>query len=346
MNDIQLIMTSFAGHVPFGRWGSHNCPACHHNGQPRPDTRSRGGAKIEGDGSYTFNCFNCRYHASWQPGMPISKRLQDLATWYGASNMQIMQMVLIADEMRKSGKYDIETKTNSAKIYQHIEPRDMPKGAKTFEEILEMDPEDVPPGFMDVLSGMIERNEHILGCGDFWYSSDHNHNLNTRFLIPFIMHGKIIGYTGRSVDPKVNQRYFNQYPSHVMFNFDLLNDPKLETVLVLEGPIDAMLVGGVAVCHYSMRENHVEWLKKCNKDIVIVPDRDKDGLVMIDQAIRNGFSVSLPDWGTHQVDGRPVPIKDVDEATKKYGRLYTRYMIGKSIYRDEFEIRARTAQWF
>lgn len=342
MNDIQAVMTSFVGAVPYGRWASHNCPACIHNGQPRADTRKRGGARLEGDGGYSFNCFNCGFHAGWKPGMPFTDKMQKLATWYGATNTQIIAMTLQADEMFKSGNYQLET-TETTHIYSNITPRDMPLKAKPFSEWAAMP--NPPYEFIQVVKAMHERNSFLLTANEYWWTPEKEHELNTRFLIPFIMNDQIIGYTGRSIKP-IRLRYFNQYPSHVMYNFDIINNDTIKDVLVLEGPIDAMLVGGVAVCHYSLRENHIDWLLQCKKRIVIVPDRDKDGQTMVQQAINAGFSVAFPEWGEIEENGVKRPIKDVEEAVRKYGRLYTRYLIDKSIYTDTVDIRVHAARWF
>lgn len=343
MNDIQAVMTSFVGAVPYGRWASHNCPACIHNGQPRPDTRKRGGARIEGDGGFSFNCFNCGFHAGWKPGMKFSEKMQNLASWYGATNTQIMSMILIADEMNKSGLYQIDNK-ETTHVYSHITPRDMPAQAKPFSEWAAM--QNPPAEFIKVVQAIHDRNPFMLSAIDYWWTPEKEHMLNTRYLIPFTMNEQIIGYTGRTILPNLKQRYFNQYPSHVLYNFDLLNDENTKDILVTEGPIDAALIGGVAICHYSFRENHLDWLTKCGKRIVIVPDRDKDGMAMVNQAILAGFSVAFPDWGTIEEDGHKRPIKDVEEAVRKYGRLYTHRLIGKSIYTDTVDIRVQATRWF
>ena len=55
-------------------------------------------------------------------------------------------------------------------------------------------------------------------------------------------------------------------------------------------------------------------LTALNKEIIVVPDKDRPGAKMLKSAITNGWSASLPPWGDD--------IKDVADAVKKYGRLY------------------------
>ena len=40
-------------------WHTLNCPMCVHNGQPRPDSRRRGGFNFPNSDSVVFHCFNC-----------------------------------------------------------------------------------------------------------------------------------------------------------------------------------------------------------------------------------------------------------------------------------------------
>ena len=67
-------------------WISFNAPCCHHRGHSR-DTRKRAGVMFsEG---VVYNCFNCKYTASWQPGRNISEKLKSLCRWLGANDDQI-----------------------------------------------------------------------------------------------------------------------------------------------------------------------------------------------------------------------------------------------------------------
>jgi DNA primase len=67
--------------------------------------------------------------------------------------------------------------------------------------------------------------------------------------------------------------------------------------------------------HNEPNDTQIMRLKTLGKEIVVVPDRDRAGAKMIKTAAEQGWSVSLPPW---QPD-----IKDVADAVKRYGRLYT-----------------------
>ena len=74
-------------------WTSFNAPCCGHRGHS-PDTRKRGGLRF--DNGIVFNCFNCKFTASWQPGRPITNKFKNLCKWLGASEDDIKELVFEA----------------------------------------------------------------------------------------------------------------------------------------------------------------------------------------------------------------------------------------------------------
>ena len=76
-----------------------------------------------------------------------------------------------------------------------------------------------------------------------------------------------------------------------------------------------MSINALAVLHNTISEKQVKVIKQLQRDIVVVPDRDKSGLELIDRAIKLGWPVSIPNWEDD--------IKDVNDAVKRYGRLGT-----------------------
>ena len=153
------------------------------------------------------------------------------------------------------------------------------------------------------------------------------------------MNGKIVGYTARSRFDSDTMKYLNQYPSNLLYNYDILSDKTIDTVYVTEGPIDAGLIGGVAVCNFQFKPEHIKALNNSGKKIVVVPDRDKNGKQMVQQAIELGYSVSFPEYDEYT-------IHDIEEATRKYGRLFVMYLITRSVFDDEFSIKVKMNQWF
>lgn len=340
MNDVQNILVGLMNNPcpPMGRWVKHNCPICF-NGQ---SGRVRGSFIIDND-SFAFHCFNCQFKVGWRPGIIAGSKLLDFAEKCGANSSQLLQISLISKEMSESGLYEIEN--TNASIYQRITQRQLPSSAKTFMEWSTS--EKIPNQFIKVLDSVYKRNPYLLDLDLYWCPESEN-DLYRRFIIPYYINGEIVGYTGRETKENSKLKYFNQVNTNTFYNFDLLNDPRTTTLIVAEGVLDAALAGGLGIGSYEMSDNQIQQLKiakEKGKRIIILPDRDKDGIITINQAIDNGFEVSLPDWGTHRTINGVEYIKDFEEATRIYGRLFSSLMVHKSTISSEFEIRVLMNKW-
>lgn len=346
MNQVQQILASIM-HDPapgIGVWKHYNCPACIYRGQSRPDMKKRGNHMFTSDGAVAYNCYNCHLKSVWKPGRYMSRDMESLLSYFGASQKQLLQLRFIIKEMVESGDYELED-TSASKIYQKIIKRDLPPNTKYFLDWV--NEPNVPDQFMKVAEAVNKRNPYLLDLPLMW-SPDKNFRMYERFIIPYVMNGEIVGYTGRHIDLDAEKRYYNQVSTNIFYNFDLLNDDRLKTILVAEGPIDAGLMGGISANNYFLSNSQLETLVKAKergKRIVIVPDRDANGLVAIDQAIKYGFSVALPDYGTVRDGDRIRRIKDFDEACAKFGRLFCLQMLHNSILDDQFDIRVYTDKW-
>ena len=76
------IFSNISKHIKFkgtkGKWKTFDAVCCPHNGAHRPDRKGRGGVIVDGNGSITFNCFNCKYSTRWTPGHRISNKFRKL----------------------------------------------------------------------------------------------------------------------------------------------------------------------------------------------------------------------------------------------------------------------------
>jgi DNA primase len=84
---------------------------------------------------------------------------------------------------------------------------------------------------------------------------------------------------------------------------------------VVEGPFDAMSVDGVAVLSNECSEIQADIIDSLAREVIVVPDKDKAGMKLIDDAIKFGWSVSFPVW--------QETCKDAAEAVSRYGKLFT-----------------------
>jgi hypothetical protein len=148
-----------------------------------------------------------------------------------------------------------------------------------------------------------------------------------RVIIPFYQDGVIVGYTGRKITEGKPKYLTDAQPGYV-FNIDAQTDDR-KYVIVVEGQFDAIAVDGCAVMHNDPNNTQIMRLNALNKEVIVVPDRDKPGAVMLKTALAHKWSVSLPPWGDN--------IKDVADAVKQYGRLYTLSAILQ--YREANEIK-------
>jgi DNA primase len=71
--------------------------------------------------------------------------------------------------------------------------------------------------------------------------------------------------------------------------------------------------------HNEPNETQASRINTLGKDVIVVPDNDRPGAKLVAKAVEYNWSVSLPPWEDD--------VKDVSDAVKKYGRLYTLYSI-------------------
>ena len=122
-----------------------------------------------------------------------------------------------------------------------------------------------------------------------------------------------------------------------MFNLDA-QPYERPYVIVVEGPLDAISIGGVAILGADIMDKQAMLINRLGKKPVLVPDCDKDGERSVARAIELGWAVSMPNWG----DG----VKDVNDAIRKYGRLYTLYLIMAAKEESALKIQLAAKHWF
>ena len=102
---------------------------------------------------------------------------------------------------------------------------------------------------------------------------------------------------------------------------------------VFEGSIDAIMLGGIAVLTNEISPEQALQITQLGKQVIVVPDQDKPGIRMAEQAIELGWSVSFPNWAED--------IKDAGEAINRYGRLATMISILKNVETTELKSKLR-----
>ena len=211
----------------------------------------------------------------WQPGMHFGEKMIKLAESYGAAPDQTSAMVLYAIELIESG---VIYEGSSNKLYQEIQAKALPDNTHPFSYWANLS--SPPTEFLRAISEIANRNPLLLDLNIHWSPSREN-GIYNRFIIPYIANGKPIGYTARSIFQNSTMRFYNSFPSNILFNYDLLNDDSVKTIYVFEAPIDALLMGGVATSSQTISDYQLDILtrvKGFGKRIVVVPEDDRSGI--------------------------------------------------------------------
>lgn len=311
MNQIQstllTLLPSKRKSTPSG-WISFNAVCCHHRGE-KSDTRSRGGLLINGDAGWQYHCFNCNFKAGWSQGKLLSNNTKMLFKWLGLNDTDLGKLNFLAMKLREQ-----EPKIEKA-IDLNLQAKTLPEFSLPLVEWAKSDlPKETYDGFIEVLNYLNQRGMDIDWYPWHWSPSP---GFKDRLLIPFYHHDQIVGYTARKIKDGKPKYLTDAQPGYV-FNIDRQNYDK-QYVIVVEGQFDAIAIDGCAVMHNEPNSTQATRINSLGKEVIVVPDKDKAGSKILKSALEHNWSVSLPPWEDH--------IKDVADAVKNYGRLYTLYSI-------------------
>ena len=308
MNDIQsavLALLPSKRKLTAGGWTSFNAPCCHNRGEGR-DTRLRGGIRVENDG-FVYHCFNCQFAAGWTPGKLLSKNTKSLFNWLGMADSDIGKLNLAALKI-KDDQPVLKKSLNLVLLETKL-----PDDCLPIDKWMSMGCEDAD--FIDVIDYIVSHEGDKRGMTLDMYNWHWSAaaGFRDRVIIPFYHEGRIVGYTGRKIKAG-KPKYLTDSQSGYIFNLDAQNYNR-KYVIVCEGQFDAIAIEGVAIMTSEPNEAQVHRLNSLDKEVIVVPDRDKAGAKILKSVIDNGWSTSLPPWGDD--------VKDIADAVKKYGQLYT-----------------------
>ena len=295
-----------------GGWLSFNAVCCPNNGENK-DTRGRGGVIVNTNGAISYACFNCNFKTSYAPGRQLSFKYRKLLKWLGADANEVQRLVIEA--LRVKDLIQPEHIQAPAEEVEY-DPHPLPKEARSFNELLTFHElnnwQNVPPAFHDAVNCIYRRKINMQKY-DFYLTSEVEHKLSHRIIIPFIYKQNIIGYTARAINDNIKPKYYSDYPPNVVFNLDQQTYDR-KFVIVCEGPFDAMSIDGISVQTNDISDAQADLIQALDREIIVVPDWDKPGKQLIDKAIEFGWHVSFPVWRE--------TCKDISEAVVKYGKLF------------------------
>lgn len=303
-------------------WLSFNAPCCHHNGTTT-DTRLRGGLISNPDG-VSYHCFNCGYKASWQQGRNLSHKMRKLLQWMNAPDDVINKLALTV--MQENEGMAVTQQLVEIPTFNTVP---LPEDAIKVTEIKDFDKHSLA-----ILEYMASRNLQVDDTTYYWSPSL---GYRDRLIIPFYYENRIVGWTGRSVNPDKKPKYLSEQQPGYVFNLDEQRPQKVFAI-VCEGPIDALYIDGVALLGSEAKDQQALLINRLNKDIIVVPDRDQAGSKLVEQAIDLGWGVSMPNWEND--------ITDIGEAVQRYGRIFTLHSIASCAETSPLKIRLGAKKWF
>lgn len=318
MFDVLSLIPGKKKHTHSG-WISFNAICCSHRGH-RSDTRQRGGIKPDGN-NWVMHCFNCGYSCSFTLGRSINNKTRQFLQWCGIDKEQIQRWSL--ESLQQKDLLDF-TQTKKQKFKIKFNDHKLPDG-----ELLD---ENNP--LHKVYVDYVRSRKIDITRYPFLITPHESGRMANRVVIPYTYKNKIVGHTSRFLDNKI-PKYINEQQPGYVFNIDI-QQPDWQVCIVTEGIFDALSIDGVAIMHDDISQEQSLMLASLNKQIIVVPDRDKTGLKLIDRALELGYKVSLPNWGPD--------VKDTNDAVVKYGKLPTLLSILESATHSKIKLELRKKQ--
>lgn len=319
MNEILAALTTLLPPkrktTPTG-WVSFNSVCCHHRGESRDD-RMRGGILINAQNGFQYHCFNCHFKAGWTVGRLLTANTRLLFNWLGLGESDISKLGMVAMRLRENIPRVART------LNFTLEQRPLPEDCLPIDQWLEHGCQD--QDLINVVSYLMDQRQVEWNWYPWHWSSSTGYR--DRVIIPFYQNGMIVGWTGRKITDGKPKYLTDTQPGYV-FNLDRQIYDRAY-VIVVEGQFDAIAIDGVAVMRNDINDTQAARITALGKEVIVVPDRDQPGANLIKSALAHNWGVSMPPWEDD--------IKDVADAVKRYGRLYTLYSILH--YRETNEVK-------
>lgn len=294
-------------------WTSFDCPIC-------SDKRRRGGVITEG-ARISYHCFNCGYKAGWSPAPHLSKKYQELAERLGASSEEINAIQL--ELLKHRTELEKLSDTATTGVFARFTQEDLPADTQSIEHL--------PDG--DELKEYA-RSRGILGVYPLLKLGGTAYQ--RRITVPFTYNGDLVGWSSRHVNPpdKRTPKFLSNHQPGYVFNVDHFAGTDRDTVVVVEGLFDAILVDGVAVMSNQVSAEQAHLIDSLGKRVIVCPDRDQAGKKLIEQALALDWWVSFPPWHPD--------CKDAADACDRYGRTATLNSIMHHATDNQVLIRVRS----
>lgn len=317
IEDIIRKYVNFNHGVSGGGWNVVYCEVC---GDGSRKKGPRGGFSFIDNGNTAFyHCFNCGCNENFSSlrEVKFSKNMKHVLESFGIPKNEYNVLLLDFDKSKKS------------KIKSHISEYTTIEIPKYFTSLKTSNSE-----LASAVKKYIKINYNLSAVDYSFYIVEESSFMDNkeisqfknRVIIPFFKNGKMIYYQARDITGKAKNKYLspNLKKSNILFNIDQLYRNTSNPLFVVEGPFDAIHVGGVATLANELSSQQIQLLKNSRREKVLIPDFGGDSNKMLEQFIDNNWKLSVPSYGKQ--------CKDISSAVLKYGKLFTCYDIGKNVY--------------
>jgi hypothetical protein len=227
-------------------------------------------------------------------------------------------------EALKTESPEYEHKIEEAKVA--FEPKELPEGAMSISEwVNSAYLPDISKDIGPVIDYVIGRGFDPMSNNFYWSPAA---GYDNRVIIPFIYEGKIVGNTARKVVDGRPKYLSDQHP-HFIFNVDSQKEEQ-KYVFVTEGPFDALAMGGVALLTNDIAEQQERIINSLGSEVIVIPDQDEAGLMLIKRAMECDWAVAFPNWDS--------AVKDCADAVQRYGRLFVTVDAIKTAQKGEIKL--------
>jgi hypothetical protein len=309
-----------------------HCPMCVSQGTTQ-DGRWRCGIARKPDG-IVIHCFNCLFTTGFTVGQRLGRNMAAFLIHLGVPHREVKELRFWSQRIASL----VETAEKHHPEYVPVPTFaaiGLPEGCKSLETWADEGCDD--PDYLDTIDYLLGRGDVATLATTYYWTPV---KFNRRLIIPCLHDGHMVGWIGRSIDPQEKKKkYYNQTPKSFLFNDKFLTHPFRKYIFIVEGVFDALVIDGVAIMGAAINAQQIQWIKQSGKTPIVVPDRDEAGKALIRVALAQNWGVAFPNYAAHTWwdDG----IKDVDEAVRKYGKLYVVRSIISSVVTDSIKIKQR-----
>lgn len=313
-------------------WNSVYCEVC---GDGSRTKGPRGGWLFVDDACF-YNCFNCGIEGNFDPNREhaLSKNMWKIFTSFGIEPKEFMS---IAEKGKSSEKKVRKKRTPLPEIPElpdyfkllsdYSEGNERAKAARQFLwDHYRLTDDDYPFYMSTGKTKSLDRYERYLA-----------RSLKSRIIIPAFYREKMIFWQARIFMGESDKKYISasvEHSNNAIYGMDNLYQNIEHPLFVTEGFFDSWHLNGAAIMTNKMKTGKIEILERSPRKKVIVPDLNKDGMNLAEQAIELGWGLSLPSI---------LPETDVCGAILRYGKLYTLKTISENVCFDfeaEYRLKA------